>query len=929
MFSVMRSSGLLALLFVCPAALAQKKPLDHSVYDGWKSIRGTSLSRDGKWVLYAVTPQEGDSTVEIKSTVNNDTITFPRGSKVQFTHDSRFAVATQIPLFAETRKAKRDKVKPEDQPKNNLVIVDLSTKETKTIERVTSFELADEDSGYVLYRPEPPKPDSAAKKEEPKPAAGSDKDKPKKKADHKPGDVWVLRNLATGQEQRLENVAATKFSKNGKVLAYALSTKDGAGDGVVWHDVVQNRKKTVVTALGRYPKLALTNDGSHLAFTTDKDDYASKKPVTTLYHFHAGGDRLNKIEAPKTISGFVVSEFGPISFSESGRRLFFGTGPKSAEDKEVPDDEKVAVDVWTYKDETLPTQQLVELKREQERSYEAVHFLDSRETVQLETPTLRSVVLSDKGDADKALGIESLPYRQLMSWDGSYRDVYVVDVRTGRAEKVLTKLRGTVTIGNQGRYLAALDHATGELISIDTKTLKPVSHAKQIPVSLVDELNDVPDFADAYGFGGWTANDSSLLVYDRYDIWSVDPTGKTAPRNLTNGRSAKFEFRLIDLDADKPEVDPSDLLLNVLDERTKRGGIFRLRKGKLEQILFENKKFAGVQKAEDAETLIYTRQDITEYPDLWLTNMSFASPRKITDANPQQKDYTWATAELVEWTSLDGQPLQGILVKPENFDPTKKYPMITYFYERNSDTLHNYRTPAPSASTINVPLFASNGYLVFIPDIPYKVGYPGESAMSAIVPGVTSIVSRGYADPKRLGIQGQSWGGYQVAYLITETNMFAAAEAGAPVSNMFSAYGGIRYGSGLVRQFQYEKQQSRIDGTPWNATLRYIENSPLFFADKVKTPLMIMHNDKDGAVPYTQGIELFTALRRLNKPVWMVVYNGEDHNLVERKNRKDLSVRLGQFFDHFLKGAPMPEWMAKGIPATQKGKNMGLEIPKP
>mgnify|MGYP000876570404 FL=1 len=201
--------------------------------------------------------------------------------------------------------------------------------------------------------------------------------------------------------------------------------------------------------------------------------------------------------------------------------------------------------------------------------------------------------------------------------------------------------------------------------------------------------------------------------------------------------------------------------------------------------------------------------------------------------------------------------------------------------------------------------------------------------MSAIIPGVHKILSMGFVDKDRMGIQGQSWGGYQVAYMVTETNMFRAAGAGAPVSNMFSAYGGIRWGSGLVRQMQYEHGQSRIDGTIWDKPLRYLENSPIFFVDKVQTPLLIMSNDKDGAVPWYQGIELFTALRRLEKPAWLLVYNNEDHNLVQRKNRKDLSIRLSQFFDHYLKGAPMPVWMAEGVPAVNKGRTMGTEIVPP
>src|ERR1043166_3336861 len=217
-------------------------------------------------------------------------------------------------------------------------------------------------------------------------------------------------------------------------------------------------------------------------------------------------------------------------------------------------------------------------------------------------------------------------------------------------------------------------------------------------------------------------------------------------------------------------------------------------------------------------------------------------------------------------------------------------------------------------------MYCSNGYVVFVPDIPYKIGYPGESAMSAIMPGVQSILTRGYIDPKRLGLQGQSWGRYQTGYLVTETNMFAAACAGAPVSDMISAYGGIRWGSGVTREGQYEHGQSRIGGSLWEQPLRFIENSPIFFVDKIKTPLLIMSNDKDGAVPWYQGIEYFSALRRLNKPAWLVVYN-----LVQRKNRKDWSVRMQQFFDHYLKGAPMPVWMAQGIPATQKGKTYGFD----
>jgi len=305
-----------------------------------------------------------------------------------------------------------------------------------------------------------------------------------------------------------------------------------------------------------------------------------------------------------------------------------------------------------------------------------------------------------------------------------------------------------------------------------------------------------------------------------------------------------------------------------------------------------------------------------------------AALEKISDVNPQQNEYLWGTVELMTWIAADGKPIEGLLYKPENFDSKKKYPLISYFYERNSEGLHRYMPPAPSASTINISLFVSRGYVVFVPDIRYQIGYPGKSAYDCVIPGIMKLVGEGFIDSSKIAIQGQSWGGYQVAYLVAHSTMFAAAGSGAPVSNMTSAYGGIRWESGMSRMFQYEHTQSRIGGTLWEKPLLYIENSALFSAPNIATPLLMMHNDADGAVPWYQGIELFTALRRLGKPVWMLTYNGEAHNLVQRKNRKDLSVRMLQFFDHYLMGQPAPVWMTRGIPAIEKGKTRGYELEK-
>ena len=311
--------------------------------------------------------------------------------------------------------------------------------------------------------------------------------------------------------------------------------------------------------------------------------------------------------------------------------------------------------------------------------------------------------------------------------------------------------------------------------------------------------------------------------------------------------------------------------------------------------------------------LVLTAQTYTQFPDLLLTDESFAKMQRVSDANPQGKELAFGTDEMVAFESLDGVPLQGILYKPEGFDAGKKYPMIVYLYEKLSQNINHFVDPRPMDS-INISYYVSHGYLVFTPDIVYTTGYPGQSALKCVMAGVNAVATKGFVDEKNIGIQGHSWGGYQIAYMVTQTTRFKAAEDGAPVVNMISAYDGIRWGPGRPRQFQYEQTQSRIGGTPWRYPLRFIENSPIFMVDKIETPLLIVHNDQDDAVPWYQGIEFFLALRRLGKEAYMYTYNGEPHHLRRRANQKDYAIRMAQFFDYELKGAAKPAWMEKGVP---------------
>jgi dipeptidyl aminopeptidase/acylaminoacyl peptidase len=394
---------------------------------------------------------------------------------------------------------------------------------------------------------------------------------------------------------------------------------------------------------------------------------------------------------------------------------------------------------------------------------------------------------------------------------------------------------------------------------------------------------------------------------------------------VTNGEGRRQEliFRYRSLDPEEriiPSTKP--LLLATTDDKTRGSGVYRIASlattAAPEKIVMLDKAFGPLTKAKAAETVVFTLSRFEEFPDLWVSDTTFKSLKKVSNANPQASEYLMGRSELIEYVNTDGKRLKAILTRPENFDPNKKYPLMVYIYEELTTGLHTYNAPNVGTS-INIPRYVSNGYVVLRPDIVYETGYPGQSAEKCVIPAVQTVLAMGFIDPKRIGIQGHSWGGYQITYLVTRTNMFTAVEAGASVSNMISAYGGIRWGTGMSRAFQYEKTQSRIGAPPWDAPLQFIENSPIFWVKKVQTPYLTIHNDEDDAVPWYQGIEWFTAMRRLGKEAYMFSFNGEKHGLRDRSNMKYWTVHMDEFFDHYLLGKPRPEWMDKGVSYQDRG----------
>ena len=902
----------------------ERIPLHSGVYDTWKAIHQPMLSNNGTYTAFAINPQYGDGLLIIYNNKTNTTDTIYRGYDAAFAADDSFAAFKIKPLLRQTRKAKLDGKKKEDMPQDSLGIW---TAEEGLIKfpLLKSFEMAAEGQANMiaLLKPFPTAADSAKKND-----STEKKEAPAKKAGkkEKPKELYDLLLISSGKiSGKIENVSKAVISENGAYCAYIQQNTDSLKKSVLRiKNTNDGNTFDILEKEGTFGKIAIDREGEQLAFLLSTDTTEHKR--YRLYYFRNKVLQLLADTSDLALGKLKsVSDNGSLYFSGDGSKLYFGIAPtpRAKVADSLTEDEKAKVDVWHYLDARLQPEQLKQLDADRKRTQLSVFHTRKNRLVVLEDDTIQQVSPGFKGNGDFALGFENEKYRLQASWSGErYRDVFLIHNLTGKKDLLLKKQNGPVQLSESGKYLAWYSSADSSWRTMEVSTRKATRH-KPENTAFYDEEHDVSGTPGAYGSAGFTADERFFIVYDYFDLWALPLSDKQQAVNLTSGkgRKEKIRFRNVKLNQDVPYAGDKNynFLLSSFEKESKKAGFYSVSMNKEPVKLIDGEyKFGTPVKARNSEMLLWTKGNFNIFPDLYLSDSLFSNTLRLSDANPQQSDYKWGNVELHSWLSSAGETLQGLIYKPENFDVSKKYPMLVYFYEKSSDNLYQHYTPRPSRSIINPAYCVSNDYVVFVPDINYTDGYPGQSAYESVISGTLSVINQGYIDETKIGLQGQSWGGYQVAWLITRTPMFKAAMAGAPVSNMTSAYGGIRWESGMVRQFQYEAGQSRIGADLWSRPDLYIENSPLFRADKIETPLLIMSNDGDGAVPWYQGIELFTAMRRLGKPAWLLNYNGDEHNLTKRGNMKDLDRRMMEFFDHYLKNAPAPKWMTEGVPATEK-----------
>lgn len=868
----------------------------------FRQIRSPQISVDGGWITLAAVPDRGDPEVEVHSTDGKSHHHIPLASDPIFSGDGEWVGAVR-PLPAAVVLAP-DAEKKTSTLKPGMVLLETGSGKRDTFQRVTGFRFTNDSRWLLIHH----FPDTAL---------GSS----------------PLKNTGTGLRLfSLDDTAGRTFNwvtrfeadSMSRFLAMAVSDTSGLKNGVYLLDLTHPGEEAlrIWGDSGIWADdLAWNNRTGTLAFLSGEMDAKDQRKGAALYLWTPGSERAEAV-----LRNADIYPENELAWSKDGRRLFLGTKPES----EIVEEEKVrdsvfhlydtasilndrGVDVWHWNDPYIIPNQKIRWKREKDRTYQAVFYPENSRLVQLATPEIPEVRMSES--SSYLLASTNIPYAKRVTWEGTIRDYYLVDQASGDRRLVVEGQEHSVSLSPDGKYLVYF--ARGDWYMVESATMETRNLTESLGVTFADEDWDYPASPPDYRTAGWVEGAGSVLIYDKYDIWQFFSNG-SEPVCLTEGKGRRehYTFRIYMLERDRPFFEEGEQVwLSATHELKKHTAIYSMHIGEpgVTSLMEDPCKYTLLARAEDSDQLLYTRETYTEFPDLWVAGPRFRDQRRLTRINPQTDDFAWGEAELVEWSSLDGTPLQGVLIRPGNDEPGRQYPVLVYYYRIFSNRLYEFNEVAVNHRPC-FPFYASNGYAIFLPDIRFDVGTPGYSATKCLVPGVQKIIDMGIADPEAIALHGHSWSGYQTAFVITQTNLFACAIAGAPVSNMTSAYSGIRWESGLARQFQYEQSQSRIGGSLWEARDKYIENSPVFFADRIQTPLLIQFGDQDGAVPWYQGIELYLAMRRLEKECVFLEYRDEPHHLKKYANKLDYTLKFKAYLDHYLKGAPSPEWLEKGIP---------------
>jgi hypothetical protein len=906
-----------------PAGPKTLKSLSVADYALWRSIQTPIISADGQWVAWVYTQLRREDKLYVRHVDSGREIIVERASRPVFSDDGQWVAYAVAPPLKDVERLQKDK-KPVPQ---RAELMNLETGAKVGWDNMASFAFSKTSTHFAAKRA--PAEGAAGA---PAPAGrgggrgGGAAPSPEARNE---GTNLLLRDLRADTDELIGSVAEFAFNKSGRLLAYTVEADGRAGNGLYLADLANGVRRAIDTADANYTRLTWSEDGGALAALRGKDDEKLEQRVNTLVVVPsvAPNSAPQHVDVPPGTAGipdgYVISDKGTLSWSDTNDRVFLGIKEQRTKPKKPEDDWLKAsdVDIFHWNDDRIQSVQRAQANTERNKTDRAVFLVAAKKIVRLTDSTIRSIQLTRDGRWGVAVDD-----RKYVSEDVEPRAYYYrVEVETGERTPIAMAQGRTLGLSPDSRHF--LYWKGGHVWAYELAANKHANLTAKAPVSFVDVDYDHFGEKPSYGVTGYAKDSRGVILTHQYDLWLV-PYDGSAPVNLTGGAGSKQEirFRYVRTDPEERFIDLSKpLLLSAYGWWTKKAGYYELSGGELRPLVYEDKYFARLEKATKADRYLFTRESWIEFPDLHVAGAGLGDDKRITDANPQQAEYKWGHRIFFEFKNKDGVRLQGTLAIPDDYAQGQRLPMLVDFYEKNSQNLHHY--PVPRYST--APQFAdyvSRGYLAMQPDIHFRIGSSHSDMLECVEAAVKKVIEMGYADPAHVGLHGHSYSGGGAAYISTRSKMFAAVVAGAAPIDLVSEFNTLFRGNGENNHSYDIRGQGRYGTNPYDNFDLFWQQSPISGVRTMNTPLLQIQGDADPTVEYLQGMEFYNALRFNKKPTIFLSYPGEGHSLSKLENQVDFLTRMEQFYGHYLRGEPVPAWMTDGERFIDKDRRAPIKI---